>query len=271
MDSGNTQETLDKIAIDLIDVEGQMVRSEEDIDHIHNLALSITRVGLLNPVTVIKKGKRYNLVAGYHRLEAVKYLKWKKVAVTVLVCVPGNDVKSVALVENIVRKQMTIEEECKAIEHMVKDQELSVNSICSLLGKTREYVLRRQMASNLHEDVRVRLFEGSISLGVAEELGRIDDKSSRGYILWQAVQNRFSLSEVRDMAKIYLESPSIQTAVEKGDEAYAEIQRTKTPQRLCDVCSARRDYRDLMNIWVCRDGCDPKSNEDLEKGVETNG
>lgn len=255
MDENKLTKEMKSIEIDKIDPEGQMIRDESDIDHIQNLALSINKVGLLNPITVIENGKDYKLVAGFHRLEAIKTLKWVKIPCTVLHEVPGGDVKSAALVENIVRKQMTIDEECKAIEHLIVEQNMPVAAVCSLLGKGREYVLRRQMAMNLPEDVRERLFAGEISLGVAEELGGISDEQSRGYILWQAVQNRLSISAVRDIARIYLEAPTIQEAVRKGEEALYQISQAKTPQKACDSCNTMRDYRELVNVWLCSGGC----------------
>ncbi|MGR3319642.1 MAG: ParB/RepB/Spo0J family partition protein [Candidatus Anammoxibacter sp.] len=256
-----------EIKVELIDTEGQMIREESDIDHIHTLALSINKVGLLNPINVVVKGGRYQLVAGFHRLEAVKELKWIMIASTVLSNVPVHDVKSIALVENIVRKQMTIDEECKAINSLLVDQEMSTAMICSLLGKSREYVLRRQMAMQLPVDVRDRLFDGDITLGVAEELGKVEDEQSRNYILWQAVQNKLKISEVRDIARIYLEAPTIQVAIEKGQEALTQISEAKTPQKSCDVCSTMHDYRDLINIWVCKGGCPPaEPKEELMEG-----
>ena len=271
MDKCNKSKKFTEVETDSINCEGQMIRHESDIDHIQNLALSINRVGLLNPINVIKDNGSYKLVAGFHRLEAVKHLKWDKIPCTVLDSVPGGDVKSVALVENIVGKAMTIDEECQAINNLVTEQKLSTTGICSLLGKSRDYVLRRQMAMQLHKDVRDRLFDGDISLGVAEELGKVTDERSRGYILWQAVQSKLSVSEVRDIARIYLESPTIQEAVERGEQALHQISEAKTPQKTCDVCNKFNDYRNLINIWVCRNGCDPQSQEELEKGVEHNG
>ena len=248
---------LKQLKLSVIDWGKQMVRSESDIDHIHELALSISSVGLINPIAVVKDGMRYTLVAGYHRYFACQSLGWETIACNVLPALAVNEIKSVALVENIARKNMSIEEECKAVAFLVDEQGLSTAQICSTLGKGRDYVLRRQMAGSLPHDVKERLFSKDISLGVAEELGRIEDDKSRAYILWQAVQQRLEISTVRDLARIYLESPTIQEAIEKGEKTFAEISAAKTPQKACDACGQMKDYRELMNIWVCQRGCGP--------------
>ena len=54
-------------------------RRELDTDHVRELADSIRELGLLNPITV---DKDHFLIAGLHRLEAVKLLEWRSVECT---------------------------------------------------------------------------------------------------------------------------------------------------------------------------------------------
>lgn len=55
-------------------------RREADPEAVHKLADSISKVGLINPITV---DQEYTLIAGLHRLEAAKMLGWAKIECTV--------------------------------------------------------------------------------------------------------------------------------------------------------------------------------------------
>jgi ParB family chromosome partitioning protein len=56
-------------------------RHRKDMGDIERLARSIRDVGLLHPIVVTSKG---HLVAGARRLEACRFLGWKKIPVTIL-------------------------------------------------------------------------------------------------------------------------------------------------------------------------------------------
>ena len=55
-------------------------RREADPEAVQKLADSISKVGLLNPITV---DQEYTLIAGLHRLEAAKRLGWSEIECTV--------------------------------------------------------------------------------------------------------------------------------------------------------------------------------------------
>ena len=57
-------------------------RREADQDAVQKLADSISKVGLLNPITV---DQEYTLIAGLHRLEAAKRLGWTEIECTVMI------------------------------------------------------------------------------------------------------------------------------------------------------------------------------------------
>lgn len=90
-----------KIPVDKIQVrEG---RRELDGDHVRELADSIRELGLLNPVTVDKENY---LIAGLHRLEAVKLLEWPEVECTVS-SLEGLQAELAEIDENFVRNDLS--------------------------------------------------------------------------------------------------------------------------------------------------------------------
>lgn len=78
-------------------------RRELDLDHVRKLADSIKELGLLNPVTVDKGNI---LIAGLHRLEAVKLLEWSEIECTVS-SLEGLQAELAEIDENIVRNDFS--------------------------------------------------------------------------------------------------------------------------------------------------------------------
>lgn len=78
-------------------------RRELDADHVRELAGSIKELGLLNPITV---DKDHFLIAGLHRLEAVKLLVWPEVECTVS-SLEGLRAELAEIDENIVRNDFS--------------------------------------------------------------------------------------------------------------------------------------------------------------------
>ncbi len=66
--------------IQIFQIKVNHERREVDQETVHQLADSISKLGLLNPITV---DQEYTLIAGLHRLEAVKLLGWAEIECTV--------------------------------------------------------------------------------------------------------------------------------------------------------------------------------------------
>lgn len=72
------------IDIELIDVPEDRLRLP-DPDAVGAIALSMDERGLMHPITVAapKKGERFRLIAGLHRLTAARQLGWSEIAASV--------------------------------------------------------------------------------------------------------------------------------------------------------------------------------------------
>ena len=81
-------------------------RREADPEAVQKLADSISRVGLLNPITV---DQEYTLIAGLHRLEAAKRLGWTEIKCTVS-NLDGLEAELAEIDENFVRKDLSDDE-----------------------------------------------------------------------------------------------------------------------------------------------------------------
>jgi len=239
------------ITVDLIRTEDQLVRIEMDSDHVIELSNSISVNGLLEPIVVRQTGDYYQLIAGAHRLAACKRIGWSLIPANILPESNETPIKSLALIENIVRRDLSLEEQCLAVQTLHEEQNLSVSQICDLLGKTRLWVQQRIFAPKMPADVRDPLFEGMLSMKVAEMICEVDDEGVRKTITNQAIYQKLAAHAVRQVVDLYKETPSIGAAIEKGLQSAAEIQSAPAPTTQCGACGQRKDYRKLRPIFIC--------------------
>lgn len=242
-----------QIPVDSIITEGQLIRASMDDDHVIELSNSISKVGLLQPIVVrlLIKGK-HQLLAGAHRLAACKRLKWTHIPAVIKTGDDNEPVKGIAFIENIIRKNMSLEEECEAVRILTEDQEMSTSQVCQLLGRGREWVLKRLCAPKLPENIRQALFDGLITMNIADEIALLDDEGARGYILNEAIYAKRSLFEIRTMVETFKITPSVTQAVEEGIKKAEELQGQKTPKKPCDYGNEVTPMHEMLVLWVCR-------------------
>lgn len=90
-------------------------RAREEVLEIEELAESIKRFGLLNPIIV---DTNYILVAGYRRLEAVKRLGWSSIDANIIEIKDGISALELEIEENIQRIQFSDEELLNAFKKL---------------------------------------------------------------------------------------------------------------------------------------------------------
>ncbi len=88
-------------------------RQRQDLGNIAELAESIHRLGLINPITIDENNV---LIAGERRLTAVRSLGWTAVPVQFLSDLSEYELQSIEFEENVKRKDLTWQEECAALE-----------------------------------------------------------------------------------------------------------------------------------------------------------
>jgi len=122
---------------------------------IEDLAKSIEKRGLLNPITVFQEpGGRYVLVAGQRRLLACKRLGWSTIPAIVRDEMTGADATAISLVENVHRADMNPRDKAVAFKTLL-ERLGDFQSVSRETGVTvptiRKYVQLLDLASELQE------------------------------------------------------------------------------------------------------------------------
>ena len=126
-----------QIQTTLIDPSPYQHRRHFGVDKLKELAKSISRDGLLQPITVRKTGKRYELIAGERRLRAARDHAGMEQIDCRIIEADDMSARRLCAAENLQRDDLSAIEEVGAIVEMV-DAELIGDAEYDALGETPE-------------------------------------------------------------------------------------------------------------------------------------
>lgn len=127
-------------------------RQRRELNKIEELAASIARNGLINPIVIRRDGE---LVAGERRWTAIKSLGWTHLSVQFIEDLSELEVHAIELEENIRRVDLPWQDQCKAVDdyHQLRsaqDSEWTATQTADALGmSTAEVTEKRQVAQEL--------------------------------------------------------------------------------------------------------------------------
>lgn len=139
---------LREINIKSIDPSPFQTRDFSRPQEIDDLAASIKAVGVLEPVLVRKKGRRYELVAGERRLRASSVAGLKKIP-SVLRELNDEEAMEATVTENLQRRDLHPLEEAEAIATLIEKGGWTQEEVASTLGRSLSFVARRARITKL--------------------------------------------------------------------------------------------------------------------------
>ena len=165
---GSAQGILE-LPLDRIGPNPRQPRTRFPKQELRELAESIKRHGLLQPLLVVATPDGYQLVAGDRRLQASRLAGLR--AVPALVRQAGEQASlEMALIENLQRENLNPLEEAEGFRQLADDFDLSHDQIAGLIGRSRSDVSNTLRLLKLSSGVREALAEGQISAGHARAL-----------------------------------------------------------------------------------------------------
>ena len=163
------------VPVSEIDVNADQPRRIFDPEALAELADSISRDGLLQPVLVRRTpAGRYEIIAGERRFRAAKLAGLDELPVNVI---EADDAKAArfALVENIQREDLNPLEEAAAFQSLADRYDYTQEQIAEQVGKSRSAVANALRLLNLSAPVAALVENGELSAGHARALLAIED------------------------------------------------------------------------------------------------
>ena len=157
------------IPIEKIFRDEKQPRKEFDKEKIEELAQSIIKNGLIQPLILTKnENDTYTLVAGERRWRAAQIANLK--ILPSLLLPTDLDKDEISLIENIQRENLKVTEEAQAYQKLIDKNNYTHDQLSKIVGKSRSHITNLLRILNLHEYFSDLLNKGIISMGHARAL-----------------------------------------------------------------------------------------------------
>jgi ParB family chromosome partitioning protein len=191
------------IAVDQIRPSHQQVRTRFDAEPLGELADSIRRHGVLQPLLVRRLADGYELIAGERR--------WRAARLAGLTAVPavvrsdaGNDAQLVlGLIENLQRTDLDPIEEAGGLKRLTEEFGLTHEEVAHRIGKHRVSVSQSLRLLNGCAAIQSSVAGGIISAGHARALIGLEDQAAQEHGLKVVVARRLSVRQTENWVRTY--------------------------------------------------------------------
>ena len=157
------------IPIEKIFRDENQPRKQFDKEKIEELAQSISKNGLIQPLILTKNDNdNYTLVAGERRWRAAQIANLK--ILPSLLLPTDLDKDEISLIENIQRENLKVTEEAQAYQKLIDKNNYTHDQLSKIVGKSRSHITNLLRILNLHEYFSNLLNRGIISMGHARAL-----------------------------------------------------------------------------------------------------
>ena len=167
-----------RVRLSEIEPNKNQPRKHFDQDAIDDLADSIRRYGLLQPLTVRPLQTGYQLVAGERRWRACRIAGLTEVPV-IIKDLTDSEVAEIALVENLQREDLNPIEEAAGYQSLMDDFHLTQEDVSQRVGKSRSAVANAVRLLGLPKEILVLVETGKISAGHGRALLGFKDKEEQ--------------------------------------------------------------------------------------------
>jgi len=196
------------LEVERIVPNAQQPRRRFSPEGLQELAQSIAEYGILQPLTVRKQGKNYELVAGERRLRAAKLAGLHQVP-CLIAQIGDEDAGLLALIENLQRRDLNCFEEAEAIAGLLQRYGLSQEQAAQKLGKSQSAVANKLRLLRLPEDIRRRILEENLTERHARTLLRLGDGESQRQALSVIVPRQLNVAESEALVERLLQEKQV--------------------------------------------------------------
>ena len=169
------EETPQTLPIEEIEPRADQPRKIFDEAALQELADSISRFGLIQPITVRRMDSGYyQIIAGERRWRACRMAGLDEVPVRILEA-DDTTTAQLALIENLQREDLNPIEEAEGYKSLIEDYNFTQDEAAKSVGKSRPAISNSLRLLSLSESVKALVSDGKLSAGHARTLVPIEN------------------------------------------------------------------------------------------------
>ena len=208
-------------------------RIKFDENAINELALSIQKYGVIQPIVVRQIGNKYEIIAGERRYKASK-VAGKQTIPAIISELNDKDSVEIALIENVQREDLTPIEKAVSYKKILDMGYINQEELAKKVGKSQSAIANTLRLLNLSDDVQEALLENKISERHARSLLKIKNEKQQVEILNRIISERLTVRKTdEEIDKMLNENNQIVT---------------ETPEEIVQIPDTAMNGPGFMNI-----------------------
>jgi ParB family chromosome partitioning protein len=230
------------IPIELIDSNPFQPRTSFDEQSLDELAASIQKLGIVQPLTVRETDSgRYQLIAGERRLRAARRAGLTHVPAYIRTA-DDRAMLELALVENIQREDLDAVEVAISFQRLIEECNLTQEELSDRVGKQRSTVANYLRLLKLPAEIQLGIKNKQLMMGHARTLINIEDPKKQINIYYKIIDGELSVRQaeelVRQLQSEKLKDPAKLERKQKLNENFSRLS-----EHLSNIFTAKVDFR----------------------------
>lgn len=199
-----------EIELSTIETNPYQPRTQFDQEALNELAQSITKIGIVQPITVRKIGPNtYQLIAGERRFRAAHIAGLDRIPAYIRTA-DDDKMLEMALVENIQREDLDSVEIAISYQRLMEECKLTQENLSERVGKKRSTISNYLRLLKLPAEIQKGIREKKLLMGHARALVNIQEPETQIMIYHQIIKHDFSVRKVEEIVR-HLNNPSTKT------------------------------------------------------------
>lgn len=206
------------IRIDQIETNPFQPRTHFEEEALLELADSIKKQGIIQPITVRKMGyDKYQLISGERRFRASQIAGLTEIPAYIRI---ANDqaMLELALLENIQRENLDAIEVAISYKRLIDECSFSQEEVAEKMSKKRSTVTNYLRLLKLPAEIQLGIRDKKISMGHAKTLINIEDEEAQLAMYQMMVEKELSVRQVEELVRDYNKKNEEEASAAQGKE-----------------------------------------------------
>jgi len=221
----------------------------EDPENIE-LAKSMERVGVINPLVVVDNSGVLLLIAGHRRLAAARVAGLSHVPC--FIRAPDKNMEAeISFAENFYRKDLSPVELGCALKDCVERKTQTVAELAEFFHRSEHWVHSMVAISDWPDDVQQAMHYSKLSISAASNLALVTEDTYRNFLVTNAVESGATARTTAAWLQAWRAMLPPEVAVTADAMPPGATQEPLIPQAPCLCCSALFKVNEMSHVPIC--------------------
>ena len=165
---------------------------------LQELSQSIKEHGIIQPITVRKRGSKFELVAGERRWRAARLAELNVVPCNVI-DITDTESAEIALLENLQREDLNFIEEAEAYYNLINDHKFTQDELAKRMGKKQSTIANKLRLLKLSSKVREICVSNKLTERHARALLSLQDEELQLKVIDKVIKNSLNVKATEEL------------------------------------------------------------------------